>query len=48
MVYWKYKERGIEEDTNKWDLEEDKEKPKQVNRLATEYEDDSDTKSNNK
>ncbi|KMT16077.1 hypothetical protein BVRB_3g052450 [Beta vulgaris subsp. vulgaris] len=37
MVYWKYKERAILEDTNKWDLEKNKEKPKQVQQLATDH-----------
>ncbi|XP_021764612.1 bidirectional sugar transporter SWEET3-like [Chenopodium quinoa] len=43
VVYWKYKGRGIEEDTNKWDIEKNKEKPKQVQQLVTEDE----TKSKN-
>lgn len=35
MVYWKYKERGIVEDTNKWDQEKNQDKPKQMQQLTT-------------
>ncbi|KAL2921945.1 Bidirectional sugar transporter SWEET3 [Bienertia sinuspersici] len=35
MVYWKYKERGIVEDSNKWDLEKNQENQKQMQQMGS-------------